>query len=98
VTQQAELAQKRKADEIARCSKLLRQMYTMDLRIWGMETVDGGDVLLREELKRRANALCAEVHKVVAAWGDQHDKWTPEEKMQIREIHSVLGRFSQNRY
>jgi len=92
------LAQKRKANEIARCSKLLRQMYALDLRIWGMETVEGGDILLREDLKRKANALCAEIHKVVATWRAQQDKWTSTEKWQINEIQSVLSRYSPARY
>jgi hypothetical protein len=98
-TKEEELAEKRKADEIARCSKLLRQMYTLDLRIWGMEAVDGVDAMERENLKLKANALFAEVHKMVRMWATMpQERWTAAEHVQIMEVHDVLKKYDRNRY
>jgi hypothetical protein len=97
--QDTEQIEGKKAEEIARCSKLLRQMYTLDLRIWGMQHAVGDEARQSEELKFRANAMFAEVQKVVTGWANfPEDKWTAEEQQQIQRIYRILREHDGSRY
>jgi hypothetical protein len=90
---------KKKAEEVARCSKLLRQMYSLDLRIWGMQSAIGKkEIQEREDLKQKANALFSEVNRVVNGWSATHDKWSPEEQRTVRNIHRVLNEHERQLY
>ena len=76
------------AKEVARCSDLLRQMYKLDLQIWGMENCVVQEIPRREDMKRKANALFAEVSRIVHDWNSTSSsaRWWAEEKQHIREI------------
>jgi len=80
------------AKEIARCSDLLRQMYKLDLQIWGMENCVAQEIPAREDMKRRANALLAEVSRIVHNWKSTSSsaKWSDEERQHIKEICGVM--------
>lgn len=80
------------AKEIARCSDLLRQMYKLDLQIWGMENCVAQEIPPREDMKRRANALLAEVSRIVRNWKSTSSsaKWSDEERQHIKEICRVM--------
>jgi hypothetical protein len=88
-----------KAREIAQCSNLLREMYGLDIMIWGMESVVATELTKREEHKRKANALFAEIRRIVQGWKLATDiGWTEEERQQIEEIYRVVGQHDPRRY
>jgi hypothetical protein len=70
----------------------------IDLEIWGM----GGcveEVARREELKRKADALFAEIRWMVYGLKSTADVLgSVEEKRQIREIYRVLDEHESTRY
>jgi len=87
------------AREVARCSGLLRQMYALDLHIWGMEDCIADEIPKREELMRRANMLFAEINRIVHAWRSGADEaWSADARLQIREICVLLDRHDLRRY
>ncbi|KAH0537283.1 hypothetical protein FGG08_005908 [Glutinoglossum americanum] len=87
------------AREVARCSALLRQMYALDLQIWGMEGCIPEEVPRREEMKRRANALFAEIRRMITGWRSSPDAgWSAEERQQIEEICRVVDQHDARRY
>jgi hypothetical protein len=88
-----------KAKEVARCSELLRQMYALDLKIWGMEDCVAEEIPMRQEMMRRANALFAEINRIVHAWRSRDDgKWSREERLHIEEIYRLVNRHNVRRY
>jgi hypothetical protein len=87
------------AKEIARCSDLLRQMYALDLNIWGMEGNIPAEHAEREENMRRANALFAEIRRVVHTWRARPTaKWSAEERQHIEEICRFVDKHDARRY
>jgi hypothetical protein len=88
-----------KAKEIAQCSGLLREMYALDLIIWGMEGCVATEVQKREELKRKANALFVEIKRIIRDWKMTTSvRWTEEEWKQIEEIHGCVEQHDVKRY
>jgi hypothetical protein len=72
--------------EIQRCATLLRQMYALDLEIWG---TDGGmlDIVSRDEKRRRSDAIFDEVRRIGYSWvGNSGIAWTQDEHRVIQEI------------
>lgn len=88
------------AREIEKCSDLLHRMYTLDLQIWGMESlVDNEDIRSREAMKRRADALFAEIRRMIQSWkGSMSFAWTEEEQEQVDEICEFMARHGARRY
>jgi hypothetical protein len=87
------------AKEVARCSDLLRQMYALDLVIWGMEDNIAEDIPKREDMKRRANALFAEICRIVHTWKSRPGaSWSPEERQYIDEICRFVDQHNTRRY
>jgi hypothetical protein len=87
------------AREVVRCSDLLRQMYALDLVIWGMENCVTDEIPRREEMKRKANALFAEIRRVVQTWRSKSDvRWSAEERQHIEEICKFVDEHNAKRY
>jgi hypothetical protein len=87
------------AKEVARCSALLRQMYALDLQIWGMGAAVGEDIQRRENMQYRANALFREIRRMVNDWiANPGARWSGEEQQQIEEIWSLVDQHDPTRY
>lgn len=87
------------AKEVVQCSVLLRQMFALDLDIWAMGGCVEEEVARREELKRKADSLFAEIRWMVNGLSSMADVvGSVEEKRQIREICGVLYRHESSRY
>ncbi|KAH8656646.1 hypothetical protein BGZ60DRAFT_567767 [Tricladium varicosporioides] len=78
------------AREIAQCSALLRQLYTLDIEIWSSD----GSVGLESEVlekKHKANVLFDKIDRMVHSWKySSNISWTAEQKSRIVEICQVL--------
>lgn len=87
------------AKEVARCSDLLRQMYALDLLIWSNEFNVSSEAPKREEMMRRANALFAEIRRIVDTWRSRSSaRWSPEERQHIEEIYDFVAQHDARRY
>ena len=87
------------AKEVARCSDLLRQMYALELGIWGMESSIADEVPKRMEMERRANALFAEIRRIVHTWRSTPSvRWSAEERQHIEEIYRFVDQHGTIRY
>ena len=89
-------AQKHSAKEIAACADLLREMYSLDLAIWGQEGTE--DPSERHQDMFRANALFVEICRIVQVWRTQGGRWSSAERSQIEEIASFLDQHDRKRY
>lgn len=85
------------AKEVARCSDLLRQMYALELVIWGMEGAVAAEAPQRREKERMVNALFAEVRGMLAMW-KLGSGWSVEEEQHIEEIYKTVARHRARRY
>lgn len=92
-----------KAQEVARVLEMLRTMFELDLSIWGMKrsTLEG-DIRRMEGMRQTADALFAEVRRVVREW-DEHDNvacrcWSDEERGEIAKIREVVWALPAERY
>ncbi|KAI9786202.1 MAG: hypothetical protein M1839_007612 [Geoglossum umbratile] len=87
------------AKEVARCSGLLRQMYTLDIQIWSMEGCIESEIPQREEMERKANAVFVEVRRIIHDWrSNPNSKWKPEELQQIEAICNIVDQHDARRY
>jgi hypothetical protein len=87
------------ANEVAQCSALLRQLYALDLAIWSKEDCVDEEIPEREDMMCRANALFAEIHRIVHAWRSRAGtKWSAEEQLHIDEICRFLDQHDLMRY
>jgi hypothetical protein len=85
--------------EIARCSDLFRQMYKLDLEIWGMKDVVPSDIPKREKKKLQSNALFNEIQTMVHGWVTIPEfGWSPQQRNEIREICRVVDQYDSRRY
>jgi hypothetical protein len=81
------------AKEVARATTLLREMYTLDIHIYGLRNAVQSDVKQREEEKLKVNALFAELCRTVHSWDCMPDSnWEPEEREHIRRIREQVGK------
>ncbi|KAK0705691.1 hypothetical protein B0H67DRAFT_594749 [Lasiosphaeris hirsuta] len=92
-----------KPREVARVLEMLRGMFELDLSIWGMKrsTLEG-DIRRMEGMRRTADALFAEVRRVVREW-DEHDNaacrcWSEEERGEIARIRELVWALPAERY
>lgn len=81
-----------KAKMVVECSDLLREKYELDIRIWGMQDCEDDDIMERECLQRRSDAMFREIRKIVHQWRSPYsqNKWTVEEWQHIQEISSTI--------
>ena len=89
------------AKDVAHCSQLLRQMYTLDFAIWGMEDCSAAEIPQREEMKDRANVLFEEIRDIVQNWkspGGLGSVWTADEKELVDEISKEVCKYPVERY
>jgi hypothetical protein len=85
--------------EIQKCAALLREMYRLDLEIWGTEGVQGEDQASRDEMMRRSDALFGEVRRIAYRWQHQpRDGWTAEEGECMDEILRAIAEQPAIRY
>ncbi len=74
-------------------------MYTLDLKIWGMErAVQAEEVRKRHENRQKANLLFGEIRRMVYGWSMDSFRWLAEEKRQIEEIRNYIDRYRGQRY
>jgi len=78
---------------IPKVARLLRQMYGLELLIWGSAGKWAKDPAGRERLVAQSSAIMAEVRATVRGW--EVDKavtlgWTEEERGIVREICEVV--------
>lgn len=89
--------------DICRCTKLLRELYSLDLELWGMEGCvvddgDGGDVgTARAEgerqgtIEKRAEAIFEEVRVIAEGFHRGGGvQWTEEERAYVDEIFRIV--------
>ena len=91
--------EKKMTAEIRRCADLLRQMYRLDLQIWTAEGDPDEDEASRQEqerLRRKADAIFAEVRAVAGRW--QTGEWTEAEATPLAAIYQAIAREPANRY
>lgn len=86
----------RSAKEIVECADLLREMYSMDLQIWGLQ--HARDPRKREEYMYKANALFVEICRIVQVWRESDGRWSREEWRQIEEMANFLDQHGRKRY
>ena len=77
--------------DIRRCTELLREMYSLDLEIWGMK----GAVLEEEQrriaLEQRAEAVFSEVRQMTLEFKANPDfGWTAEERGTVGRIYRIV--------
>ena len=91
------------AEDIETVNALLRQMFSLDLKLWaGQQTRrarQGGNA----ELMAKSDAILAEVHRLVASWNvnlndPQTTVATDAEKQEMRKIVEFLQRIGTQRY
>lgn len=88
-----------KAKEVARCAALLREMYSLDLEIWAMEEAHEDDVPEREQKKKKADALFAEIRRIVGSWRASGGwGWEKEEWKCVEDICEVVDQHGTKRY
>ncbi|KAI0127152.1 hypothetical protein BJ170DRAFT_683006 [Xylariales sp. AK1849] len=86
-------------DEVVRCATLLRQLYNLDLQIWGLESCIAEEVPRRREYCRQANELFAQVKEMIRAWPREANfGWDREERAQIDEIRKAVDQYPGKRY
>jgi hypothetical protein len=86
--------------EIRHCADLLRQMYALDLEIWGMEFADEpGAQRQKRELQDKADALLREVKRLIYNWNAHSEiNWTAEERQCMEEVTSAILSQPDGRY
>jgi hypothetical protein len=57
--------------QIRYCADLLRQIYALDLKIWGMTDCHFAEVPVRDGFKREADELFVTVREIVDTWQTQ---------------------------
>jgi hypothetical protein len=79
---------------------LLRQLYELDIEIWGQRhVVHDDDRRAIEELKHRANARLAEVRMIVEGWSSMPKaKWTPKDRERMDSIRKAIQESGEKRY
>ncbi|KAF2395572.1 hypothetical protein EJ06DRAFT_534844 [Trichodelitschia bisporula] len=88
-----------KVKHVARCAGLLRQMYALDIMIWGMENCVDAERPRREELKFQANALLKEVTVTVEGWRSMPvGYWSVEEQEVVDGISRTIAGYDKIRY
>jgi len=91
-----------KAKEIAHCADLLRQMYRLDIEIWGMSHVKEEEGLRDRQAKQeKADALYAEVRRIIEglrATADYADAFTEKEREYIISITKQLHDYGREGY
>lgn len=81
------------------CAGLLRQLYTLDLEIWGMEKCIAEDMPQKEGYCRQANDVFSQIKTMVNAWPRDADfGWNREEKTIIEEIRHAVNCYRAQRY
>lgn len=85
--------------EVVECAGLLRQLYTLDLEIWGMEKCIAEDMPQKEGYCRQANDVFSQIKTMVNAWPRDADfGWNREEKTIIEEIRHAVNCYPAQRY
>jgi len=85
--------------EVMRCADLLREMYGLDMEIWAQEKAVGDGVRKRKENQIKANAIYAEIRRMVYAWRDMPSgSQSQEVRKCIEEIAKVVDRHGERRY
>jgi hypothetical protein len=85
--------------EVARCADLLREMYGLELVIWGTQHANEEDIPEREAQKVKANALYAEILRLVRGWNAvPRSQWKPAEWDCVEEINKVIDGHDDRRY
>jgi hypothetical protein len=86
------------AGEVAKCSALLREMYALDLVIYGMEENVDDEAPERIRKQTKANAMFVEIRKMVNGWRTNQGAWSPEERDFIEEICEEVERHQGRAY
>lgn len=86
--------------EVARCAALLRQLYGLDLQIWGLEKCTAADAPRRLEYCRQANEVFGRVREAVRAWGraDADFGWDARERALVGEVRRAVDSYPGRRY
>jgi len=74
-------------------------MYSLDLEIWAMEEAHEDDVPEREQKKKKADALFAEIRRIVGSWRASGGwGWEKEEWRCVEDICEVVDQHGTRRY
>jgi hypothetical protein len=74
-------------------------MYGLELVIWGTQHANEEDIPEREAQKVKANALYAEILRLVRGWNAvPRSQWKPAEWDCVEEINKVIDGHDDRRY
>ncbi|KAK4163682.1 hypothetical protein QBC43DRAFT_335094 [Cladorrhinum sp. PSN259] len=77
--------------EVQRCIKLLRQLFELRIKIWGMRKAHWSTQGRRSEAKRQAKDLHRDINQIVVDWNSMpRSTWTIEEAEVIYAIGKEL--------
>lgn len=94
-----ELMPSNKASDIAKCADLLRQMYAMDLVIWGTEHAVAGGQTERKLMMTRADCLYTEIRRMVYSFHHApRSDWSHAERACVEDIFKAVERHGAARY
>ena len=77
--------------EVQRCIRLLRQLFELRIKIWGMRRAHWSTQGRRTEAKRQARDLYGDISQIVSEWNSMpRSTWTVEEYQLIFAIGNEL--------
>jgi hypothetical protein len=92
----AEVGEAVAVEDVQRCAELLREMYALDLQIWGLE---GGDGAEAEAKKRQAEGVLRELKAIASAWETAgRGALTDEDQVAMDAICTAIREEKQPRY
>ena len=86
------------ASEVAHCSTLVRQMYGLDLEIYGLGSVVDAEIEVRETKKRKADALFTEIRRIALIWRANPGRFSDAEREYVDEISQFVDKHEDRLY
>ncbi|KAF2671477.1 hypothetical protein BT63DRAFT_423677 [Microthyrium microscopicum] len=85
--------------EIAHCASLLRELYALDLSIWGMQNCVRDEIPRRQTMERKANALFREIRRMTGEWrASVGSRWSMEDRQAVETIWRAVHEHPETRY
>ncbi|KAK4447405.1 hypothetical protein QBC34DRAFT_382362 [Podospora aff. communis PSN243] len=82
--------------DIPECARLLRQMYALELLLWGSAERWTKDPAQKDRLVAQSSALMAEVKRIVRGWEENRAvRWAAEERVIVDEIYEVVRAYGE---
>jgi hypothetical protein len=78
-------------EELRKCRKLLRGKYSLDCQIFNLRHVYEPNRHIVENMKRRSDGACSDLHRMVSGWKQARDQWSAEERKLLTEISERIS-------